>query len=378
MADSESEKPERTTPHKPPSVVTPDASNSPEFDTKKLWTPATPDVRRAIDPHRACDWRYSRVLELLDSNRMTRDPWGRPRYPHLRKTDDDYVRALREYLLAYRRRKDIDHGELIGQKYPLLDIAYKTRTAGDRWMSDMIEAAVLSGLPNQAIAFLAKTDQDVVHVYQKLFFDVKDHLKHRYWILQQIYRNQNALSVPEEATVVRLFAYFFGPITLDFFATGFTQSRHLESMDELPEAMTKFINQSIRRRVAMTVNAVEVNKYNMSKVYELHTKLIELDRSDQSESKAKSMFDVTVSQFLTTNTWALGLETGEEVVPKAALALQKQTGRVLRDNELHHLARTGSLAQLTELLETTSAFTGREAKKASEKTNGDDLFPPGT
>jgi len=153
---------------------------------------------------RPVDWRWLRVVELLDSG-------SRPR-----RSEDRHVH--RGYRFLKRLRACDPRGEeRLMQQYPDLYEAHRMYdTEGPphlkaaRWM---VEAGILSGQPVEYLGHYLNADVDVLAIYEAMYFDVRDALGDPDYVVANVLWPDHARHASQENSlglVCKWLAYLYG------------------------------------------------------------------------------------------------------------------------------------------------------------------------
>jgi hypothetical protein len=124
--------------------------------------------------HMSADWRWQRVLELDEGGASPS-----------RSRDDQWVRRARKY----QQRKATLHVHTearLEAAYPDIHLAWQIH---DNLVTNflwIIEAGVLAGVSQEELAKYLALTPEVIEAYEKLFFDVRDKLDARGYILGSV------------------------------------------------------------------------------------------------------------------------------------------------------------------------------------------------
>jgi hypothetical protein len=111
------------------------------------------------------------------------------------------------------RHGDPSHPKVVFRD-PALAAAY--RLSSDPRTRFVVEAALLAGEPYDAVAARCGLDATVVEAYERVFYAVSDLRSARDWVLfTAIPGLYGAATGPDDAAMIKLFAYFGGPFVLD-------------------------------------------------------------------------------------------------------------------------------------------------------------------
>lgn len=307
------------------------------------------------DPFRTVSWRFDRVLRMVE------------RYPNPGRStrrDDKFIRGLRNFILRYRQY-DPERRETLKHENPGLYGAYQIheRRPDNAETAILIEARLLAKQTTEEIAAATCTLPEIVYWYEKLFFNVQDRLGAHDWILKQALipalieadpepedneNNQNnpaaqfrrkPLSEPFFDGTLKFFAYYGGPIMLNFMISGFQQGTVVRSQDGIADWLEGFMGSAIYRRAAQAIPMFEVNKYNVMELFATFTRIVEIRRSIEGQEKQTTAIEQNVSETLLGMTWAVGKEGETNFEGTPVLELDNYAAE-LRDDELL-IASTG-------------------------------------
>jgi hypothetical protein len=125
------------------------------------------------DPFHVPDRRWKRVLELSEGSK-------RPRRPE--SWDDSYVRTMRAFIMR-TKGLSVKGLQRLRDQSPGLAGALRIHGDDDSRQRLEIQCRILAGQSDAEIAHLLGCLPEVVTWYAKIFFDVRDCLPHRDWIL---------------------------------------------------------------------------------------------------------------------------------------------------------------------------------------------------
>ncbi len=305
---------------------------------------------------RTPDWRYDRVCRLVD------------RYPtpgRASRRDDRYVRAARVFLLQYRSRDEDARGSLVFDN-PGLYFAYtiQERAAGpDPEPAQFIQARLLARQTTAEIADCLGTLPETVEWYEALFFNVADRLDNRDWItkhvllpailhqqgldvtpregegevLTELRREQRqrgaASALPYFDGTLKLFAYFGGRYLVDVLLTGFEAGKPLTSADGMGEWFDRCWSTTVRRRSAQAALQFEVNRHNVMEFFAIHAKIIEIEKSEESQQNTRTQQESHVRALVESLPFVVGA-AGQAALAGTQIARFDESAVELRGDEL--------------------------------------------
>ena len=330
-------------------------------------------------PFRRPDWRFERVLEMVQ-----RETPGRTS-----KRDDEYVQALRNFILRYRAYTGQPLDQLAFANpglYWAYQIHDRRHDDGAR-MAVMIEARILAGQNNVDIAKELCTIPEVIDWYEKIFFNVRDRLHAHDWVVDHVLMpaflesrisaqpGQNASKIRQPLAeaffdpTLKFFAYFGGPFVLDFVLTGFRRGNRCRNREETGQWFDTYWANRLKQRSSEAVGTFEVNKYNVMQLFETHRELIKIEKSVDAQEGSENDYRKGVAGLLHDMRWAVGKD-GEHMVEGTVLASYDKGAAELRDHEMMLLSagrNPGTIegAETLELPPPRRRSTEQEAPDAS-------------
>jgi hypothetical protein len=168
-----------------------------------------------LNPMRTASWRFDRVLELLEVSPCPVKP--------LRYREDGYVQCYYQFLRRYlalaseeeRKKLSLENQALFGAHLLHADLDAERRA--------ILQAWILTRETDPQIAERIGTLPADIHWYEKLFFNVRDRLNCRAWIVKtirgasgrQTLHWKTAGGDRQRHVIYRLVAYLGGPLVLD-------------------------------------------------------------------------------------------------------------------------------------------------------------------
>lgn len=282
------------------------------------------------NPFRSPRWRFDRILQLIDRAgvRQARVSWTR---------DDEYVKKGKNFLRSYRQTKPdtYERAALFGDN-PGLYYAYMLHEAEEDELRCAIEARILARQTDEEIAQCVSTLPSTINWYELLFFNVRDRLEHRDWIIRTVIGDAVAeygISDRVFDTTAKLFAYFAGPIVLDVILAGFSSAEFIKEKGDVEKYFDKHLSLGLKRRSAMAVNSFEINKFNAIQVLETHAKLIELERIHNTGEVDKGDYQKNVMAAVQNIAWGTGTD-GERRMAGSPLLQYDACAAELRADEM--------------------------------------------
>ena len=327
-----------------------------------------PDISfERFNPFRQPNWRYERVLQLVDRH---------PTPGRSSRRDDEFVRQARTFVLSYRNStREARHR--LQYKHPGLFFAHliHEQAEEDFETAFTIEARILSGQDNATIAEQIHTLPDAIDWYERLFFNVRDRLISHDWILKHVLLPsvkrcqervaagqgesrfvRSPLSEPFWDSSLKFFAYFGGKHIIDFMISGYQRGNFARSQDDVGEWLNNTIDQGTKRRTAMAIGHLEVNKYNVLELLQVHISLVAIQTAAAKDGGATNDFERNVEQLLADIPWSVGDE-GEENFAGTQVVLMDQGAGELRADELLKLSSGADDVKMAKVVQEVGAIT---------------------
>jgi hypothetical protein len=262
------------------------------------------------------EWRFNRVLEMVD--RPTANP-GRST-----TRDDIYVKSLRRFILRYRASDDQQARNVLFNENPGLFWAfqfYEHKQDKLDTKATLVEARLLAGQSDEDIATELCTVPEVAEWYEALFFSVRDRLGKHDWVVNEVLypaltrsleadavREQNksrdqrrtasTFTEPFREATLKFFGYFGGPFVLDFVISRFRRGRMAQSPDEVASYFDDHFKNQIHHHSATGATTFEVNQNNVMNLFNVHCRIMEIAKSNDSLDNQQDAMHRAVGGFL--------------------------------------------------------------------------------
>lgn len=161
-------------------------------------------------PFRPLDWRWQRAQEL--ANRPPADP-------EAVEPEDLWTRLAAIVPLADGKGRDSCESTKAASAAAAIELH---RTGG--FACAVLQARLLAGESDDAIAAKMGVNSEVVAAYEALFYSVRDRLSARDWIMGQVLRLYPLTpeSRSDKTNLLRLYGYCGGPLLVDLWTAYFT------------------------------------------------------------------------------------------------------------------------------------------------------------
>lgn len=293
-------------------------------------------------------WRWDRILKIVD------------RYPtpgKASKRDDHWIKEARAFICKWRHAEEDEDKERLWMDAPALFYAYDLFAKRNDYPQGaaFIEARLLAGQSPEVIAKCMSTIPATVEWYEALFFNVSPYLEHRDWVTSAVlmpaimkYHGMHGetqlddtplpfrditVAKPFLDSTLKFFAYFGGPFLVDVMISGFQAGKKLTSSDGLNAWFDEHITSTIRRRTAQAAMSFEINKYNATELLAVHSRIMEIERSEESKDQARTTTERHIKAMVDGIPWLVG-DKGAKVLKGTALGRLDSMSGELRDDEV--------------------------------------------
>jgi len=325
------------------------------------------------DPFLRPDWRFDRVLELVSRQ---------PTPGRTTRFNDDYIKVARSFMLRWK--KGYLEREKLKRENPGMYFAFiiwdKINT--DPEVQFIIEAAILSGKTNSEVAHEVCTCPEAIEWYEAIFFNVKERRANHGWIFKHVLLPASDRFVKDEddddddtpqfttSPVIRphldmtlkFFAYYGGPLMCDFMLTGFKRGMPVNTQDEIGDWLNEQWMISIQRRSTQSTHLFEVNKYNVMELFATHARIMEIQKSSESQEDRHSTIERHIHSMLTEIPWTVGKDA-EAVFEGTTIGEYDEMSAELDSEELMLIGagqRVKGLEDLPNLREQFMRVHGKE------------------
>jgi hypothetical protein len=230
------------------------------------------------NPFRAPAWRWE-YINRLQSHRPLKLP--------IHRRDDYWVHLAWHFFRRWSRFANNDQRiDRLFPTIPGLFIATMCYLNEDRELRDILEACLLARMSDERIAAKLGTLCDTAYWYEKIFFDVRERLDNRHYILKAIQgragdraaNREGSSTAFQKALVIKKFAYFGGEHVLDLVLTGFANVAPPRRSADARQWAEDAIKTAIARRALVGAADFDTNKSDDIQHLELAQKMIQQEQ----------------------------------------------------------------------------------------------------
>src|SRR5262249_19381893 len=214
---------------------------------------AIPSPRNPFVPP---NWRWERARWLREKGRYVR-----------RGQDDRFTLVARDYQVESNKARTASARERLSRRYPGIYWAYEIRESGLKAHRWALEAYLLARERPERIAQLLKTSAEVVLWYEKLFFNVRPHLRNEFYIVNTVFRDvvHHGLSERDYELLWKMVGYAMGPVALRHIMLPL-QSIRVVAEDQFKPAVEAQIDAQTSRKMLIGVRTIPV-AYNQPLIF---------------------------------------------------------------------------------------------------------------
>lgn len=231
--------------------------------------------------NQAPNWRWQRARELVDKKLSPR-----------RSRDDNHIIRAYKYLRRYRKDNPRVEEDL-ATHYPLVHKAkllYEDIYSGTRWV---FEAGVMARQDRDVLAEYLHAEEDVLEMYEHLFFDVRDALDHKGCIVANV--------------LMPMFTGGARPKDPDFawkliaYEGGWEVIKSMWEVGEVSPVAIDFLNRTFREQVLRTareaIYSVIPNSFNTGELVKAGLDMIKFEH-EAGASKTRDQSQASISALL--------------------------------------------------------------------------------
>jgi hypothetical protein len=297
-----------------------------------------PRMSSTADPYRAVDWRWQLGVELAED---VEGPF--------RCSNDVGVREARRFWTQWRRCRDDADRRLLAGRMPSVYHAFSIYRDPGRIIRPALEARLLADESPDAIADKQATAPSVVQAYECLFYDVRNRLRHRDYIVNKVIgpRLHCGEAGWDHEVVWKFFGFVGGPLVLDVVMDTCHIGMRPASLPDVPRFFADDSQATIRCSLAVAARALWSGDPAMAAA--LIRATVRLTGKEDEDNP--SLFARHVKAMLDGIPWMLAADGTALLSPK--LAEYDGIAAELRDNEMllletgHEVAGLETLKDLT-------------------------------
>ena len=257
----------------------------------------------ASNPCRPPDWRWQRAVALRERVAGAMQPNRRLDGPDGFAWINTSLKFQRELAGA---RSEVAKARLMERRPSLFWAHWIWRASNP--IKHVIEAQLLANSTDYAIGFRCNTPPDVIAAYEAVFFNVREKLQHRSYILNCVLGPaiHRGLSEREYDLLWKLYGYFLGPSVVDALESKFSNPTWCGTPNAVGAAVMDDAISTLKLKAAIATKTVQVNQMTQLALMETFTKFVEIERSTDSAGKAQEQILDHISAMMSTLPFNVG------------------------------------------------------------------------
>jgi hypothetical protein len=174
-----------------------------------------------------------------------------------------------------------------------------------RWS---IEARILAGESNQEIARRIGCAEEIIQIYEGLFFNVRDKLNRKDYILHTVLKDAvlRGLQEREKDLLWKLVAYTGGSYMLDAVINPLVTPHWVTNPDDIPAFLQESAINVIKKKATIAALCVPINSQTEIKLIKALSKFVKIESSMDSQGKATDQINQGIGAMLESLTFRGG------------------------------------------------------------------------
>lgn len=288
------------------------------------------------NPQRAPHWRWLRATQIdaggLKTSRRIDGPLG--------------FKWIRRAVAMKRRYEQFIHNP--AKLYSLSQYDAALFWAHSIWIEDKmptrwaIEAHILADEPADKIAQRVGSDPKVIEAYESVFFDVREKLNNREYVLNVVIKDSvtRGLSERHYDLLWKIFGYQCGPFVLDSIIGRFTNPYKPQKEEDVAGFFNDAAIGIIKQKATIAALSVPVNSHTQTLLLEAFVKYVEIERTTDNASKAQVTIVENIGAMLDALPFRVGTKLDSE---QEKMVPFDNNPAELRNNEMMIVAAGGTL-----------------------------------
>jgi hypothetical protein len=233
------------------------------------------------DPFKTPDWRWQRAIWLHEQGKYSR-----------RGRDDAYILQAKSFLAKYKKADNYVLKETLSNQEPGIYYAKLIKEREDVNDRYIIEARLLAEEPLENIAKKQNTSLEVILWYERLFFDVKDKLDSRDWIINRVLGPSFCKGIRRRDfdLLLKLYALIGGEFVLDALmqdsSITIPKPKSKQEVDGFWQADQK---DNITRQAALSIRCLPVITETQGIILDSYQKMLEFEKESANSSDAQGL-----------------------------------------------------------------------------------------
>lgn len=256
----------------------------------------------STNPFRSPDWRWRRANEIHEGHGL----------PTTRRRDGPqgykWISRALNFVKDYSNCRTDRQKAILAERRPDIFWAHWAWSNSSNPQRHSIEAQILARSDDYSIGFRCGLPPSTVETYEALFFNVREKLQHRGYILHCVMGQsiQRGITEREYDLLWKLYGYFLGPHIVAALESKFTNPTWCGTPDAVGAAVLDDAIGTLKLKAAIAAKTVPVNQHTQMALMEAFTKFVEVERNTDSTGKAQEQILDHISAMMTTLPFNVG------------------------------------------------------------------------
>ena len=264
----------------------------------------------AENPFRPPDWMWLRATEVVngEGRRPSRQRDGLKGFKWINRA----IRFIRAYRQCDTEQRKAD----LAHRSPEIFWAYWCWSSTTNVQKHLIEAHLLARSDFYSIGRRCGMTPGMIEAYEALFFNVREKLEHRSYILNCVMGPaiHRGLSEREHDLLWKLYGYFLGPYIVDALESRFANPVWCSTPEGVGAAVLDDAIGTLKLKAALAAKTVPVNQSTQMALMDQFTRFVEIERTTDSAGKAQAQVLEHIAAMMTTLPFAVGRPRGQAEV----------------------------------------------------------------
>lgn len=259
----------------------------------------------STNPWRVPQWRWLRAVNITE---------GGPGTTARRDTPDGFkwisrarrFKTLRDAAATERLLLELslDESDIFWAHY-----AWLNENSPVKWA---IEAHLLARETNREIGFRTGCAESIVDAYENLFFNVREKLNYREYVINVVLRDSvnNGLNERNPDLLWKLFGYCGGPLVLDAMIGRLVNPMWASRPDDVPMFFQDAALNLMKKKAAVSALTVPVSASTQLHLIEAFVKYVEIERTTDTMGKAQDQILGNINAMLAQIPFNIGSKVG--------------------------------------------------------------------
>ena len=249
----------------------------------------------ANNPFRPADWRWQRAREIEAGTGLptTKRRDGLAGYKWIKRACK-FLSQLSSCTHEWERTA-------VAEQHPGIFWAHYAWSSMTNPQKHSIEAHILARGDNAFISEYCGVSPDIVEAYEALFFNVREKLENKGYILHCVIGPaiQRGLSEREFDLLWKLYGYFLGPHIVTALESKFANPVWCGTKEAVSAAVLDDAIGTLKLKAALAAKTVNVNQHTQLALMDQFTKFVEVERSTDTAGKSQEQILEHISVMMT-------------------------------------------------------------------------------